>query len=60
MTVVHSTSFGRGFRLEQLENERGEIYYRACLDNVCRYAEDEYIARVYLEGMGWNPKTDLP
>ena len=60
MTVVHSTDFGKSFRLEQLENERGEIYYRACVGSVCRYAEDEYIARMYLEGMGWDPKTDLP
>jgi len=41
--------------LEQLENERNEIYYRACKDSICRYAEDEYIARMYLEGMGWDP-----
>jgi hypothetical protein len=55
MSIVHSTSFDNGFKLEQLENERGEIYYRACLNSVCRYAEDEYVARMYLEGMGWDP-----
>jgi len=53
--IVHSTKFEGGFSLEQLENERGEIYYRACKDSICRYAEDEYIARMYLEGMGWDP-----
>jgi hypothetical protein len=37
-------------------NERGDIYYRACKDSVCRYAEDHYIAMMYLEGMGWDPK----
>jgi len=54
-TIVHSTCFEGGFALEQLENERNEIYYRACKDSICRYAEDEYIARMYLEGMGWDP-----
>jgi hypothetical protein len=54
-TVVHSTRFEGGFALEQLENERNEIYYRACKGSICRYAEDEYIARMYLEGMGWDP-----
>ena len=42
----------------ELENERGELYYRACLNSVCRYAEDHYIAMMYLEGMGWDPKAD--
>ena len=56
MAVIHSTAYNNGYRLEQLENERGEIYYRACKDSICRYAEDEYIARMYLEGMGWDPK----
>ena len=53
--VVHSTQFEGGFSLEQLENDRGHIYYRACTGSICRYAEDEYIARMYLEGMGWDP-----
>jgi len=55
MTVVHSTDFGNGYTLEQIENDRNEIYYRACSDSICRYAEDEYIARMYLEQMGWKP-----
>lgn len=55
MSVIHSTRYADGFALEQLENERGEIYYRACVGSICRYAEDEYIARMYLEGMGWDP-----
>ena len=59
MTVIQSTTYPEGYALEQLENERGEIYYRACKNSICRYAEDEYIARMYLEGMGWNP-TQLP
>jgi hypothetical protein len=55
MTVINSSLYPEGYALEQLENERGEIYYRACKGSICRYAEDEYIARMYLEGMGWNP-----
>jgi hypothetical protein len=47
--------YSDGYALEQLENERGEIFYRACRNSICRYAEDEYIARMYLEGMGWDP-----
>ena len=60
MSVVHSTNFGTGYKLEQLENERGEIFYRACKDSICRYAEDEYIARMYLENMGWDPTQQAP
>ena len=56
MPVIRSTSYPEGYALEQLENERGEIFYRACRNSICRYAEDEYIARMYLEGMGWDPK----
>jgi hypothetical protein len=55
MPVIRSTSYPDGYALEQLENERGEIFYRACRNSICRYAEDEYIARMYLEGMGWDP-----
>jgi hypothetical protein len=46
--------------LDQLENERGELYYRACKGSVCRYAEDHYIAVMYLEGMGWDPTQASP
>jgi len=60
MPVANSTDYGNGFKLEQLENERGEIYYRACKGSVCRYAEDHYIAVIYLESMGWDPKATLP
>jgi len=57
MAVVHTTDHGDGYRLEQLMNERGDIYYRACKDSMCRYAEDHYIAMMYLEGMGWDPSS---
>jgi len=58
MTVTSTTDFSNGYTLDQLENERGEVYYRACKDSICRYAEDHYIAMMYLEGMGWNPTED--
>lgn len=54
-TIIDVQNMGGGYTLEQLEGERKEIYYRACKSGICRYAEDEYIARVYLEGMGWYP-----
>jgi len=60
MAVVHTTDHGDGYRLEQLMNERGDIYYRACKDSICRYAEDHYIAMMYLEGMGLDPKQQDP
>jgi hypothetical protein len=60
MPVVNSTNYGNGYSLDQLENERGELYYRACKGSVCRYAEDQYIAVMYLEGMGWDPKQQAP
>ena len=57
MSVTNSTDFGNGFYLDQLENERGELYYRACKNSIGRYAEDHYIAMMYLEGMGWDPRS---
>ena len=60
MSVVHTTDYGNGYSLDQLENERSELYYRACKGSICRYAEDHYIAMMYLEGMGWDPKQQAP
>jgi hypothetical protein len=56
MAITHRTDYGNGFSLDQLIGDCGDIYYRACKDSVCRYAEDHYIAMMYLEGMGWDPK----
>lgn len=56
--IVNSTDIGQGFTIEQLENERGDIYYRVCHGSVCRYCEDEYFAHMYAESMGWNRFTD--
>jgi hypothetical protein len=40
MSVIQTTDYGNGYTLDQLENERGELYYRACKNSICRYAED--------------------
>ena len=53
--IVNSTDIGQGFTIDQLENERGELYYRVCKGNICRYCEDEYFTRMYAVDMGWNP-----
>ena len=60
MSVISTTDYGNGFVIDQLENERGELYYRACTGSICRYAEDQYIAVMYLENMGWDPRQQVP
>lgn len=37
-----------GGTIEQLQNERGELYYRSCAYGYCRYAEDLWMAELYL------------
>jgi hypothetical protein len=56
--IIHSTDIGQGFTIDQIENERGELYYRVCKGTICRYCEDEYFTRMYAAEMGWNPLTD--
>jgi hypothetical protein len=56
--IIHSTDIGQGFTIDQIENERGELYYRVCKGSICRYCEDEYFTRMYATEMGWNPVTD--
>ena len=34
MSVINTTDYGNGFSLDQLENERGELYYRACKNSI--------------------------
>ena len=53
--IINTTDIGQGFTIDQLENERGELYYRVCKGSVCRYCEDEYFTRMYATQMGWNP-----
>ena len=45
--VIGRREIGDG-TIEQLQNERGELYYRACAHGYCRYAEDLWMAELYL------------
>jgi hypothetical protein len=56
--IIHSTDIGQGFSIDQIENERGELYYRVCKGSFCRYCEDEYFTRMYAAEMGWISPTD--
>lgn len=39
--------------IEQLQNKRGDIYYRVCTagGGVCRYCEDLWMAHIYADQM---------
>ena len=56
--VLNIIELGNGHTIEQLENEYGHIYYRTCKAGICRYCEDEYMAYMYAEHMGWIRPTD--
>ena len=53
--IIHSTDIGQGFTIDQLENERGELYYRVCKGSFCRYCEDEYFFRSVRRRNGLDP-----
>jgi hypothetical protein len=57
-SIIGSTDIGQGFIIDQLENDRGDIYYRVCKGGVCRFCEDGYFAYMYAESMGWNRFID--
>lgn len=38
-----------GGTIEVLQNQRGEIYHRACAKGYCRYCEDRWQADLYLD-----------
>lgn len=54
--IVNKTDLGNGYTIEQLQSDDGAIYYRACHGGICRYCEDEYVAHMYIEHMGWKPE----
>lgn len=58
--LVSSTDLGQGFTIDTLEDERRHTYYRVCKNSICRYCEDEYMARMYAEAWGWLPAAYLP
>lgn len=47
----HDLSDGRC--IEQLENEKGDVYYRVCSEGggTCRYCEDFWQAQMYADQM---------
>jgi hypothetical protein len=47
-TVIDRWERGGG-SIEVLENERGEVYHRACAHGYCRYCEDRWQAELYLD-----------
>ena len=45
LVVIHRD----GGSIEVLQNQRGEIYHRACAHGYCRYCEDRWQAELYLD-----------
>lgn len=54
--IISKTDLGDGYSVEQLQDAKGDLYYRVCHAGICRYCEDEYYAYVYAAQMGWNAK----
>jgi len=48
MSKAISTTHRDGGVIEMLQNERGDIYHRACAYGRCRYCEDRWQAEMYL------------
>lgn len=49
MTQVLDVIYRDGGSIEVLQNQRGEIYHRACAHGYCRYSEDRWQAELYLD-----------
>jgi hypothetical protein len=47
--VISRDELPGGRCIEQLEDEAGRVFYRACLGEVCRYCEDLWMAQVYAD-----------
>ena len=56
-TVISSVELDGGYLIEQLEDERGQTFYRVCHGGLCRYAEDHYMVMMYAEHMGASIKA---
>ena len=52
--IISREELPGGITIEQLQNDRGEIYYRTCSPGgaVCRYCEDYWQATIYAGHMG--------
>ena len=46
--VMNRWDIGDGV-IEQLQRANGELYYRACAKGYCRYADDLWLADMYLK-----------
>lgn len=51
VTIDSTHDLGDGFRIEQLRNERGDIFYRVCVGGMRRYCEDMWMAQMYADQM---------
>lgn len=49
--ILSSTSFDDGRCIEQLQDHKGNLYYRVCGGGYCRYCEDLWMAHVYADQM---------
>lgn len=51
--ILSRHDFSDGRCIEQLENDRGELYYRVCTSGggTCRYCEDLWMAQAYADQM---------
>jgi hypothetical protein len=49
MTILSRHDLSDDRCIEQLQNERGDIYYRVCGGGVCRYCEDLWQAHIYAD-----------
>lgn len=47
-----------GGSIEVLENDRGQVYHRACAKGYCRYCEDRWQAEAYLDQLLARQVTD--
>jgi len=51
--ILSRQDLSDGRCIEQLQNERGDTYYRVCTDGggTCRYCEDLWMAHIYADQM---------
>ncbi len=47
--ILSRHDFGDGRFIENLQDDQGRIYYRACGGGICRYCEDLWQAHLYAE-----------
>lgn len=52
--IISREELPGGVTIEQLQNDKGDIYYRTCSPGgaICRYCEDYWQATIYAGHMG--------